>query len=122
MGKTFKFQVSDPKLGKWYLADASGRGTQDPSKALTCELAGDSIKCGGKGFASFPVVADMTKLSAGAGSSGWSVDASGNINWTARSNMKFSIRNTNEIWAEVCPDLHGHFAGHHGNAKAVFDA
>jgi hypothetical protein len=114
--------LEDPKLGKFYLANASGKGTTDASKALTCELAGDVLKCGGKGFTSFGF-GDMVKLSSasGAGSGGWSIDSNNQIHWNARSSMKFSMRNGNELWAEVCPDLHGHFAGHHGGATAVFN-
>jgi hypothetical protein len=95
---------------------------QDASKALSCELAGDVLKCGGKGFTSFGL-GDMVKLTtvSSGGSGGWSIDGSNNIKWNAKSSLKFSLRNTNEIWAEVCPDTHGHFTGRHGSAKAVYE-
>ncbi|KAK3369387.1 hypothetical protein B0T24DRAFT_707919 [Lasiosphaeria ovina] len=116
--KTFKFLVDDPTKGKYYLAD-KGAGTQDISKALTCELTADVIKCGGKGFPGYS--GDMTKLAPGAtASTGWSIDADGGIHWSAASNMKFSlgINGGTDVWAETCP----HHWQTHGTAKAVYDA
>jgi hypothetical protein len=117
--KTFKFMIEDSKKGKFYLASASGAGTQDPSKAMDCSLSGDVLKCGGKGFTSFGF-GDMVKLSTTGSSKGWSIDSSNTIHWNARPSMRFSVRYQNEMWAEVCPDLHGHFYGQHGDAKAEF--
>ncbi|KAH8896535.1 hypothetical protein GQ53DRAFT_838122 [Thozetella sp. PMI_491] len=114
--KTFKFQVQDPAKGIWYLADATGAGTQDKSKAISCELAGDVIKCGGKGFPEFD--GDMTRLEATGNSTGWSIDASDNIHWNADPDMKFSmgLGSDNDVWAEVCP----HHWSEHGTAKAIW--
>ncbi|KAH8889173.1 hypothetical protein GQ53DRAFT_766871 [Thozetella sp. PMI_491] len=119
-GKSFKFQVDDPKKGKFYLADATGVGTQDASKALTCELTGEVITCGGKGFGNY--MGDMVKLATSGSSSGWSIDSSDNIHWSAKANIKFSIGigSNTDIWAETCPDSHQHFAGQHGTAKAIW--
>lgn len=118
--QSFKFQINDPKKGLFYLADASGAGTTDEAEALTCELNADVITCDGKGFPNFQ--GDMTKLSTTGSSSGWSIDSSDNIHWDARPEMKFSvgIGSSNDMYAEVCPDMHGHFTGQHGTAKAVY--
>ena len=64
----------------------------------------------------------MTKLATTGSSTGWSIDATGNISWSARANIKFSIGigTANELWAETCPDIHGHFSGTRGVAKAVY--
>lgn len=117
--KSFKFLVNDPTKGQFYLADA-GLGTQDESKALICELSADVLKCGGKGFESFPDYGDMLMLSTSdsASSSGWSIDANDNIQWSAKPDMKFSIGigSDNDVWAEVCP----HHWTQHGTAKAVY--
>ncbi len=112
--------MEDPKRGKFFLGGASGTGTQDASKALSCELNGDVIKCGGKGFPNFS--GDMTKLSTTGSSSGWSIDADNNIHWSASPDLKFSIGigSSTDLWAETCPDTHGHFTGGHGTAKAVY--
>lgn len=114
--------VDDPKKGKFYLADATGLGTQDASKALTCDLTSGVIKCGGKGFAEYPKVGDMLKLATTGSSSGWSIDSSDVIHWSANKNVKFSIGigSSTDLWAETCPDSHGHFTGQHGTAKAVY--
>jgi len=64
----------------------------------------------------------MTKLSTvSGGSSGWSIDANDNIKWSAKSGVRFSIGfgGSNDVWAETCPDAHGHFTSH-GTAKAVY--
>ncbi len=102
--------------GTWYLADATGAGTQDASKALSCQLTGDVIKCGGMGFPDFE--GDMTKLETSGNSTGWSIDSSNNIQWSAAEDMKFSIGIYGEldVWAEVCP----HDWSEHGTAKAVW--
>jgi len=110
--------VVDPAKGTWYLADANGAGTQDASKALSCQLTGDVIMCGGKGFPDFD--GDMTRLAAAetGGSTGWSIDASDNtIHWLDPA-MKFSmgLESDNDVWAEVCP----HHWDEHGIAKAVW--
>jgi len=109
--------VEDPAKGNFYLADATGLGTQDASKALACELSDSVLKCGGKGFPNFS--GDMTKLATTGSSSGWSIDSNDNINWSAKPNMKFTVGmgTANELWAEVCPH---HFTVH-GTAKAVYD-
>ena len=111
--KTFKFQVDDPKKGKWFLA-AAGAGTQDAAKALVCQLTADVITCGGKGFPTFG--GDMTRLTTTGSSTGWTIDATDNIHWGTNSKMKFSLGSGNDIYAEMC-EHHG-FA--HGTAKAVY--
>ena len=119
-GKSFKMEIDDPKKGKFYLADATGLATTDASKAMTCELDDDVIKCNGKGFPNY--AGDMVKLATTGNSKGWSIDAEDNIKWSAKPNIKFSIGmgSTNSVWAETCPDSHGHFTGQHGTAKAVY--
>ncbi|KAM7188950.1 hypothetical protein V8F20_010362 [Naviculisporaceae sp. PSN 640] len=121
--KTFKFQVNDPTKGIYYLA-ANGAGTQDKSKALTCELTAgtkatpDVIKCDKKGLPTFR--GDMTKLSGttSGGSSGWSIDENDNISWSAVPDIKFSIGigSANDVYAETCP----HHWTTHGTAKAIW--
>ncbi|OAA54364.1 hypothetical protein SPI_08983 [Niveomyces insectorum RCEF 264] len=123
-GKTFKFQIVDPKKGKWFLADSTGAGTQDQSKALDCELDGDVIKCGGKGFDKYPSFGDMYQLTAvnPTGSSGWTIDTDDTIHWNAKPKLNFDvgIGADNNLWAENCPDAHGHWTGVRGVAKAVW--
>jgi hypothetical protein len=108
--------VIDPTAGNYYLADSTGLGTQDATKALTCELATDVMKCGGKGFPNFS--GDMTRLSTTGSSTGWSIDSNDTIHWSAQPNMKFSvgISGSKDLWAEVCPH---HFTTH-GEAKAIW--
>ena len=123
--KTFKFQIVDPKKGIWYLADATGAGTQDKSKALDCELAADVLKCGGAGFNDYPSFGDMFQLTAatkGTGSKGWTIDANDNIKWSAKANINFDvgIGESNDMWAETCPDMHAHWVGKRGYAKAIW--
>ena len=118
--KSFKFQIIDPMVGKWFLSSTNGTGTQDASKALICTLNNSVMKCGGKGFPDFS--GDMVLLAtadAESESEGWSIDSNNNIDWNAMENMKFSvIGDDNEMWAEVCP--HEHLDGHHGEAKAIY--
>jgi hypothetical protein len=124
-GKTFKFQIIDPTKGKWFLANATGAGTQDPTKALICELASDVLKCGGMGFDDYPSWGDMYQLTAtnATGSTGWSIDSSDNIHWSVdeqKINFDVGIGESNDLWAETCPDFHGHFVGERGIAKAIW--
>ncbi|KAK3313359.1 hypothetical protein B0H66DRAFT_629122 [Apodospora peruviana] len=119
-GKSFKFQVENNK-GKYFLGEA-GVATQDETKALVCELAADVLKCAGKGFPDFKA-GDMLKLApaaTGAGSAGWSVDASDNIVWAAKPKVQFSIgiNGASDVYAEVCP--HHWQSNEHGTAKAVY--
>src|SRR3569833_4609338 len=68
-GKSFKMEIDDPKKGKFYLADATVLATTDASKAMTCELDDDVIKCNGKGFPNY--AGDMVKLATTGNSKGW---------------------------------------------------
>jgi hypothetical protein len=74
------------------------------------------MRCGGKGFPNFS--GDMTKLATTGNSTGWSIDSSDSIHWSAKPNMKFSIGtgSSTDVWAEVCP----HHWTEHGTAKAVW--
>ncbi|CAK7226149.1 hypothetical protein SBRCBS47491_006133 [Sporothrix bragantina] len=129
-GKTFKFQIVDPKKGKWFLADATGAGTQDQTKAMDCALAGangDVLTCGNKAFAKYPTVGDMFQMEAtvadvSAGSTGWTIDADNKVHWSAKAKINFDvgIGSQNNLWAETCPDAHGHWTGERGYAVAVF--
>ncbi len=91
---------------------------------MDCELDSDVIKCGGKGFDKYPGFGDMYQLKAGSatGSTGWSIDSSDQIHWSAKSKINFDvgIGADNNLWAETCPDAHGHFVGERGIAKAVW--
>ncbi|KJR89806.1 uncharacterized protein SPSK_06677 [Sporothrix schenckii 1099-18] len=128
-GKTFKFQIVDPKKGKWFLADATGAGTQDQTKALDCQLAGtanDVLTCGGKAFDKYPNFGDMFQMEASqpvaSGSTGWSIDSDNKVHWNAKPKINFDIGLGSEtnLWAETCPDAHGHWTGERGYAVAVW--
>lgn len=120
----FKFQIVDPKKGKWFLSDATGAGTQDITKALDCAIASGIITCGGKGFDNYPRYGDMYQLTASStpGSSGWAIDSDDKILWSAKPKINFDVGINGEtnLWAETCPDAHGHWTGGRGYAKAVW--
>ncbi|KAF2402779.1 hypothetical protein EJ06DRAFT_580031 [Trichodelitschia bisporula] len=119
-GKPFKFGVNQGSLPTQYLT-ASGMGSSDISKGVTCTITAGALKCGDLGI-STSVPGDMTavKLVKGLATTGWSLNNDVITVGTGSRKYTFSLR-TNQpntaIWIENCP--HGHFQPH-GVAKAYF--
>jgi len=65
----------------------------------------------------------LTAATSGAGSKGWTIDSSDQIHWSARANINFDvgIGDGTDMWAETCPDMHAHWVGKRGIAKAIWD-
>lgn len=84
------------------------------------------LTCGGKAFDKYPSYGDMFQMeasvAAASGSTGWSIDSNDTVHWSAKAKINFDvgIGSQTNLWAETCPDAHGHWTGERGYAKAVW--